>query len=132
MHDERSLAVGRRDGSERAQVEAGRDHLGLGHPAQRVEGADDLRVGALAVRELGGRLAADVRAEVVEDGLLPGRAEDRELERLRDERQAEVEVEDVGARQQARERAPLRELLPREAGWAGRARCPPRGGAARG
>ena len=62
-----------------------------------------------------GRLAADVGAEVVEDGLLASRVQDRELQRLRHERQAEVEVEDVGAREQARERAPLRELLAREA-----------------
>ena len=98
-----------------AQVEPGRDHLRVRHPAERVERADDLRVGAPAVRELLRRLAADVGAEVVEDGLLAGRAQDRELQRLRHEREPEVEVEDVGAREQARERAPLRELLAREA-----------------
>ena len=62
--------VGRRHRRERPQVEPGRDHVRLGHPADRVVGADDLRVGALAERELGGRLAADVGAEVVEDALL--------------------------------------------------------------
>ena len=36
-----------------AQVEPGRDDVRLGHPADRVVGADDLGVGALAVRELG-------------------------------------------------------------------------------
>jgi hypothetical protein len=37
----------------------------------------------------------------------PRGAEDRKLERLRHERQPEVEVEDVGAREQPRERRPL-------------------------
>ena len=41
--------------------------------------------------------------------------EDRELHRLRDEREAEVEVEDVGAGEEPRERRPLRRLLADEA-----------------
>ena len=51
----------------------------------------------------------------MEDGLLARRVQERELQRLGHERQPEVEVEDVGAREQSRERAPLRELLSREA-----------------
>jgi hypothetical protein len=46
---------------------------------------------------------------------LAERAEDRVLERLRDERQPEHEVEDVGARQELGERAPLPQLPEREA-----------------
>src|SRR5204862_1765601 len=65
-----------------------------------------------AVRELVGRLAADVGADEVEDGLLARHSQERELEGLRDERQPEVEVEDVGARQQPRERAELEGLPP--------------------
>ena len=67
--------------------------------------ADDLGAGLLAEGQLGRRLAADVRAQVVEDRLLAERPQDRELERLRDERETEVEVEDVRARQQP-QRAP--------------------------
>ena len=48
-------------------------------------------------------------------GLLAERTEDRELRRLRDEREAEVEVEDVGAGQEPRECRPLRRLSAREA-----------------
>ena len=70
VHDERARVVARRDGRERAQVEARRDDVRLGHPADRVVGADDLGVGPLAEGELGGRLAANVGAEVVEDALL--------------------------------------------------------------
>ena len=85
-----------------------------GTQRSRVVGADDLGVGPLAVGELGGRLAADVRAEVVEDALAPRRAQDRELDRLRHERQPEVEVEDVGLRQQPRERRELGRKPPRQ------------------
>jgi hypothetical protein len=46
---------------------------------------------------------------------LAERAEDGELERLRDERQPEREVEEVGRREQLCERLPLRELAPHEA-----------------
>ncbi len=114
VDDERAGAVGRWDGRVGGEVDPRRDHLGLGHPADRVVGADDLGVGALAVCELLGGLAADVGAHVVVDGVLPRGAQDRELQRLRHEREPEVEVEDVGARQQARERAPLRQLTARE------------------
>src|SRR5205823_3076438 len=67
-----------------------------------------------AVRQLFGRLAADVRAEEVEDRAAPGEAEKGELERLRDEREAKVEVEDVRAREQPGERAPLGQLAAAE------------------
>src|SRR5207247_9025205 len=66
-----------------------------------------------AVCKLGRRAAADVRPQEVVDRLLAERAQDRELQRLRHERQSEVEVEDVGAREQLGERGPLRELPPR-------------------
>ena len=62
--------VGRRDRRELAEVEPGRDDARLGDPAERGVGADDLGACALAVRELARALAADVRAEVVEDALL--------------------------------------------------------------
>src|SRR5204862_4229082 len=71
-----------------------------------------LHVGAAAVVQLLRRLAADVRADEVEDGFLSRRPEDRELDTLRHERQPEVEVEDVGGREQPRERAKLRGLAP--------------------
>ena len=110
VHDQRPLPLRRGRRRDRREVDPGRDHLGLGHPADRVVAADDLRVRLLAVGELLGCLAADVRAEVVHDRLLPRRAQDRELERLRHERQPEVEVEDVGAGQQPCERRPLPRL----------------------
>src|SRR5581483_10208940 len=76
--------------------------------------ADDLRVRALAERQVLRRLAADVGAEVVEEALLAQQPKQRELQRLRDQRQPEVEVEDVRAGGEAREggelrREPLRE-----------------------
>ena len=46
----------------------------------------------------------------MEDGLLAGRAQDGELDQLWNDGQPEIEVEDIGAREQARERAELREL----------------------
>ena len=47
----------------------------------------------------------------MEDALLPQRMKQRELNRLRQQRQSEVEVEDVGAGREARERGELlREL----------------------
>ena len=87
----------------------------LGHPADRVEAADDLGAGLLPVRELLGRLAADVRAEVVHDRALAKRAQNRKLERLRDERQPEREVEQVGCRQELAEHLPLRHLSAEQA-----------------
>src|SRR5258708_30021537 len=65
-------------------------------------------------RELLDRLAANVRAEVLVDALLAERVQDSELHRLRHERDARIEVEDVVAGQQLQERAPLRQLLARE------------------
>src|SRR5436190_885432 len=103
-------AFGGRGGLEPAQVDAGRNHLGVGNPAHGVVGAHELGAGASAVGELLRALAADVRAEEVVDGLLPGRAQDRELERLRHEREPEVEMEDVSPRQQPGEGPPLNEL----------------------
>ena len=114
MDDQRPLAIRRRHGREAAEVDPDRDDVGLRHPARRVVGADDLGAGPLPVGELLRRLAADVGAEVVVERLLPERAQDRELERLRDERQPEVEVEDVELRQQLGERPPLHELAPDE------------------
>src|SRR5919198_2115054 len=110
VEDEWARGVRGRCGAVRRQVEPRRHDLRLGNPADRVVGADDLRAGETAVGELGGGPAANVGAEEVEDGAAAGEAEEPELERLRDEREAEVEVEDVGARQEAGERAPLGEL----------------------
>ena len=45
------------------------------------------------------------------DRPLPQQRQQRELEPLRQERQTEVEMEDVRLRREARERAPLRHLL---------------------
>jgi hypothetical protein len=97
----------RRHRLDRREVDSGRHDLGLRDPAGSVVGADDLSVGQAAVGELVGGLSADVRADEVEDGLLAGRFQDRELDPLRNERQTEVEVEDVGARQQLCERTKL-------------------------
>ena len=110
VDDQRTLAFGRRCRLDRGQVDPGRDHLGLRYPADRVVAADDLGVRLLPECELRGRLAADVRAEVVHDRLLPRCTQDRELERLRHERQPEMEVEHVGAREQPGERGPLPRL----------------------
>src|SRR5438132_10268956 len=46
--------------------------------------------------------------------LLAERAQQRKLDRLREERQAEIEVEDVRARREPRERTRLRELPPEQ------------------
>ncbi len=99
----------------RGQVDPRRDHGRLRHPADRVVAADDLGARLLAVPELLRRLSTDVRAEVVHHRALAERTEDRELERLRNERQPEREVEEVGRGEQLRERLPLRELPPDEA-----------------
>ena len=114
VDDDRPPPSGRRRRGDGGEVDPRRDHGRLGHPADRVVAADDLRAGLLPVGELLGRLAADVRAEVVHHRLLAERAQDRELEGLRDERQPEREVEQVGAGEQLRERLPLRELAPHE------------------
>ena len=88
--------------------------LRLRHPADRVVAADDLGAGLLPEGEVLGGLPADVGAEVVHHRRLPERAQERELERLGDERQPEDEVEQVGARDQLGERAPLGGLTPDE------------------
>ncbi len=93
----------------------GRDELGLGDPADRVVRAHDLCARLLSERELLRRLPADVGAEVVHHRLLPEGLQDRELERARDERQPEVEVEDVRLGKQPQKRAPLRRLAAEEA-----------------
>ena len=80
MDEERPLVARRRHRSKRGQVDARRDHFCVGNPADRVVGADDPRVCAASVSELVRALAADVRAEEVEDALAAGRAQDRELE----------------------------------------------------
>ena len=110
MEHDRPRPVGRRHRPDRIQVDAGWDHVCLRHPADRVVAADDLGSGLLPVGDLVGLLAADVRAEVVHHRPLPEQPQDRELERLRHEREPEVEVEDVGARQQPTEGVPLRQL----------------------
>ena len=114
VHDERPCAVGWRDWGELAQIEPRWNDVCFGNPADRVVGAHDLGVRALAERELLTRLAANVRAEVVEDALLAQRPQSRELQRLGDQRQAEVEVEDVGLRSELRERPELRRQPTRE------------------
>ena len=111
----RSCPVARRCRLDAGDVDPGRDHLRCRHPAGRVVAADDLGAGLLAVGELHRGLAADVGAEVVHDGLLVREAECRELERARQEGEPEDEVEDVGLREQAGERAPLDRLAPDEA-----------------
>src|SRR5260370_30152177 len=70
------------------------------------------------MRELCARLAADVRAEILVDALLPEHVQDAELHRFRHERDARIEVEDVVARQELQERAPLRRLLTGESALA--------------
>ena len=114
VHDDRPPAPGRPRGCDRPQVDTRRDHVRLRHPADRVVAADDLGAGLLPEGEVLGGLPADVGAEVVHHRRLPERAQERELERLRDERQPEDEVEQVGARDQLGERAPLGGLTPDE------------------
>ena len=100
----------RRHRLDRREVDSGRHHLGVRDPAGRVVRADDLHVRQTPVGKLVGRLAADVRADEVEDGLLASRSQDRKLHPLRHQGQPEVEMEDVGSRQQLRERPKLRGL----------------------
>src|SRR5205823_6346674 len=71
--------------------------------------------GAASPRELLAALAADVRAEPVHDGLLAERTQQRKLQRLRQQRQAEVEVEDVRLRREPREGTELRGLAREQA-----------------
>ena len=97
-------------GSDRGEVDARRHDFRLRDPARRIVRAHDLGVGAPAVGELVRRLAADVRADEMEDRLLAGCCEDRELRELGHQRESEVEVEDVGGREEPREGAELRGL----------------------
>ena len=60
------------------------------------------------------RLAANVVAEEVHHRLLPRGAQDRHVQRLRDERLSEVEMKDVRLREVAREGAPLNGLLAKQ------------------
>ena len=115
VDDQRARAVGGRHGLDRADVDPRRDHLGLRHPADRVVAADHLRTCFTSGCELRRRLPADVRAQVVHDRLLAKRPQERELDRLGHERQPEVEVEDVGAGEEPRERRELPRLPLREA-----------------
>ena len=110
VDDDGAAPFRRRSGADRGEIDARRDHCRLRHPTDRVVAPDDLGTGLLPVRELGGGLASDVGAEVVHHRPLAERAEDRELERLGDERQPEREVEQVGAGKQFRECPPLRGL----------------------
>ncbi len=118
VDDDRARAVARRHGPELAQVDAGRDHDCVRDPADSIVGADDAGVGPAGVEELGGAPPADVGAHEVQDRLLAEEPQDRELEPLGDEGQAEVEMEDIRLRQQPDERTPLRELPAQEAALA--------------
>src|SRR5262249_8974265 len=84
------------------------------NPAPRVERADDTRIGASRVCELLGRLAADVGAEKVVDGLLARRVQDWKLKSCRHEREPEVEVKDIRGREEPQKGPPLHELAPPE------------------
>ncbi len=115
MEDDGTAPARRRRGDDRRDLDAGRDDRSLGNPADRVVAPDDLAVGLLAEAQLLRGLPADVRPEVLEDRALAERPEDRELQRLRDEREAEHEVEDVRLGEQPRELAPLPALAANEA-----------------
>ncbi len=115
VDDQRSTLARRQHRADPREIDPRRDHLCLRHPPDRVEAPDDLDPRLLAVAELARILAADIGAEVVHHAPLPQRAQDRELQRLRDERQPEGEVEDVRSRQQVPERTPLAALPPEQA-----------------
>jgi hypothetical protein len=116
VDDSDALALDRRDEVVRGEVDPGREHLGVVRDElQRRERAHDACIGLQAVHELVLRVLPDVGAQEVEERLAACGPEDRELDALRDEREPEVEVEDVGLREELRERAPLDELLAQEA-----------------
>ncbi len=116
MDDADTLARDRRDRVIARELDPGRQDLCVvGNEAKRGERADDARVRLQPVHELLLRALADVGPEEVEERLAPRRPEDRELELLRDERQPEVEVEDVRLGQELCESAPLDRLLAKEA-----------------
>ncbi len=121
VDDERPLPLHRGHRPVLAQVEAGRDDLRVGDPAGGRIRADEAAVEPLPVLELLRPLAADVVAQEVHHGLPAGRAHDRHLQRLRHERLAEVEVEDVRLGEVAREGAPLDGLPSEQARAAGQA-----------
>ena len=110
MGDAQRAFRSRRHGCDRGEVDARRHDFRLRDPAGRIVRADDLRVGAPPVGELFGRLAADVRSDEMEDRLLAGCHQDRELGEFGHEGEPEVEVEDVGARKQGCQRTELRGL----------------------
>ena len=114
VQNHRTRAILVRRGRVLAKIEPRRNDVRVRHPTKRVVGSDDPRVGPARVRELLRRAPADVRAEEVEHRLPPSRLQDRPLQAARHECPAEVEVEDVGPRQQAQERRPLHGLTPPE------------------
>ncbi len=116
MDDADAFALDGRDRVVARQVDPRRQDLRVvGDEAKRGEGADDARVRFQPVHELLLRALADVGAQEVEERLAPSRPEDRELQLLRDEREPEIEVEDVRLRQQLGERSPLDGLLAEQA-----------------
>src|SRR5579862_2584403 len=110
MQDDRVLMGLRGRRLDRGEVDAGRDDVRVRHPPDRVVRADHDRARSTCPLQVLGRPPADVRAEEVHHAPLPHRLEQRELELLGNERQAEVEVEDVGPGREPCERAPLRRL----------------------
>ncbi len=115
VEDDRPVAILGRRRQVLPQVEPGRHDVRVGHPAERVVGADDPGIGSSRIPKLLRGLASNVRAEEVEHRFAPGRLEDRPLELARHQRPAEVEVKDVGLRQQPEEGRPLYGLAPPEA-----------------
>src|SRR5438874_8053433 len=99
-------------GVDRAEVDARWHDVGFRDPADSVVGTDDLGIGQTTVGELLRGLPADVRADEMEDRFPARRFQDRELRALWHQCQPEVEVKDVGTREQPRERAKLRGLAP--------------------
>ena len=67
-----TVEAGRAGRVDPADIDSGRDHVRVRHPAGRVVGADDPGAGALCPGELGGRLATDVGAEEVHHRALAG------------------------------------------------------------
>src|ERR1700730_2509916 len=84
------------------EMDSGQNDIGTREPPSVVEIADDPDVGAGGEGELGRRSAPDVRAEKMVDRPLTGSSQDQELDRFRNQCQTEVEVKDVGSRQERR------------------------------
>jgi hypothetical protein len=114
VHDQRPLTFAWGRGLDRAQVDARGDHLRVRHPADRVVAPDDACARAPRPRKLRRRLAANIRAEEVHHRPLAERAQQRELNRLGQQREAEIEMEEVRVRRESCERAGLRQLLPEQ------------------